>query len=60
MIKLEVEPYCQKCLDFTPEVIKPSRMDLDYTDTVIHCKYRRRCEGIKRFLDAQLKGEASG
>lgn len=66
MIKLEVEPYCQQCLDFTPDVTRPERMvseDLKgkrheiYSDTIVHCKHRKRCASIKRYLELQAKGE---
>lgn len=62
MIKLDVEEYCHKCLDFSPEVTKPERVtDKDgkfvgYSDTIIQCKYRKRCSGIKRYLEHQIKG----
>ena len=60
MIKLEVEAYCQQCLDFCPDVIKAERIQraggiVEYTDTIIRCKYRNRCAGIKRFLEQQSK-----
>ena len=66
MIRVEVEEYCQQCLDFSPDVIKPERVrtdggkELEYTDTVIKCKYHKRCAGITRFLEQKLKGEVSG
>ena len=60
MIKLDVEEYCQECLDFCPDVNKPERLVLNdgtsvYSDTIIQCKYRKRCAGIKRFLENQSK-----
>lgn len=62
MIRVEVEEYCQHCLDFSPDVLKPQRMvyldgELTYGDTVIQCEYRKRCAGIKRYLEQQRKGE---
>jgi hypothetical protein len=66
MIRLEVEDYCQQCLDFCPDVIKPERTvsmidgAIVQTDTTIHCEYRKRCAGIKRYLEQQAKGEANG
>ena len=66
MIRLEVEEYCHQCLDFHPDVIEPTRAySLDdeknsHTDTIIMCKYRKRCAGIKRYLEQQSKGGASG
>ena len=64
MIKVAVEDYCQRCLDFTPDVTKPERLytigDPDgfvVSDTIIRCRYRKRCTGIKRYLEQQAKGE---
>ena len=62
MIKVEVEGYCQSCLDFTPDVTKPEKLHADgeeviVSDTVIHCKYRKRCSAIVRYLKQQVKGE---
>jgi hypothetical protein len=62
MIRLEIEGYCQSCLDFCPDVIKPQRVSLQgettgWTDTVIQCEYHKRCQSIKRYLEQQMKGE---
>jgi hypothetical protein len=63
MIRVEVEEYCQQCLDFEPDVTKPERLYIGVTektfgDTIIRCKYRKRCAAITRFLEHQAKGEA--
>ena len=61
MIRLEVEEYCQSCLDFCPDVTKPERVycgdnePFTFGDTIIKCEYRKRCAGIRRFLEHQLK-----
>lgn len=64
MIRLDIEKYCHECLDFTPDVIKPERevtedikgkRHISYTDTIVQCKYRKRCAGIKRFLEQKIK-----
>lgn len=65
MIRLNIEEYCHQCLDFTPDVIPPTRSADEngehiQTDTIIQCKYRKRCAGIKRFLEQQTKEEISG
>lgn len=65
MIKLDIEEYCHHCLDFKPDVIKPQRIrtedgNTQYTDTVVQCEYRKRCAGIKRYLEQIVKGEAVG
>lgn len=62
MIRVDVEGYCQSCLDFSPDVAKPIRVttsggEITFTDTVIQCEYRKRCAGIKRFLDQQMRGD---
>lgn len=64
MIKLELEPYCQTCLDFSPDVSKPDRYrihddEIIVGDTIVQCEYRRRCAGLKRYLEKQLKGDAA-
>lgn len=65
MIRLEVENYCQACLDFSPDVIKPQRVladngEYEFTDTVVQCEHKRRCAGIVRYLDQQMRGVAVG
>ena len=67
MIRLEVEEYCHDCLDFTPDVTAPARIfsanneAISYTDTVVQCKYRKRCSSIERYLrQRQAKDEVSG
>ena len=65
MIRIDVEEYCHQCLDFSPDVIKPQRIEkadgeLVFGDTIIQCEYRKRCAGITRFLERKIKGEASG
>lgn len=65
MIRVNVEDYCQSCMEFSAEVTPPVRsfsenMAVKQTDTIIQCTHRSRCETIKRYLDRQLKGEVSG
>lgn len=56
MIRLEVQPYCDSCLDFEPDVIKPQKIVDSFnctyvvSDTIIRCEYAKRCENIKRYL----------
>lgn len=63
MIRLEIEGYCQSCLDFCPSVISPQRVRSDggaitgWSDTIIQCEYHKRCAGIRRYLEQQMKGE---
>lgn len=64
MIVVDVEDYCQQCLDFHPDVTAPTRERAEgvtiQTDTIIRCKYRKRCAGIKRYLEQQSKMEVNG
>ena len=65
MIRLNVEEYCHQCLDFTPDVIPTVRLFGDddehaRSDTIVQCEYRKRCAGIKRYLEQQAKEEISG
>ena len=58
MITLEIENYCQECLDFTPDVEKEKIVIDDFFDveraihseTTIRCKNRNRCKAIMRYL----------
>lgn len=64
-IRLEVKEYCADCLDFEADVTKPERTVLYgggeammvQSDTVIRCKYARKCEAIKRYLEKQKEGK---
>lgn len=55
-ITLKVQDYCADCFDFEPNVTKPQRAYDDngevfyQTDTLVECKYAKRCEAIKRYL----------
>lgn len=60
MIVLDIEDYCQQCLDFCPEVIKAQRIMFDhgemaYSNTIIQCEHRKRCAGITRFLEQRIR-----
>ena len=75
MIRVEVQPYCEKCRVFEADVEKPEvtytrtydPMSLHgfkeitlQTDTVIRCVRRNQCENIKRFLERQEKEKVDG
>lgn len=65
MIRVNVEEYCHQCLDFYPNVIPARRIEmpdgeLHLGDTIIQCEHRKRCAGIKRYLEQQMKGETNG
>lgn len=67
MIKIDVEGYCQQCLDFTPDVVAPVKAyssdgsgdSVIQTDTLIRCEHRKRCANIKRYLEQQMRGDVS-
>lgn len=68
MIKIDVEEYCQQCLDFTPDVAAPVKTYISdcigdrvvQSDTIVRCEYRKRCASIARYLEQHMKvGEAS-
>lgn len=60
-IKLVVEEYCQECMDFKADVTGPQRVrigpksEVTLSDTIVRCEYWKRCAGIKRYLEGQLK-----
>lgn len=60
MITIDVQPYCESCLDFTPDVDGPVRYYGDQkvicqSDTIVRCKYRKRCENMVRYLQKQME-----
>lgn len=62
MIRLEVQPYCQECLDFEADVDKAEVYTCDSnthycSDTIIRCERRKHCESIRKFLEQKMKGE---
>lgn len=63
MIRLEVEDYCHSCLDFSPDVTKAERYYGDgeplLSDTIVKCEYRKRCNGIRRYLEKSMKDKES-
>lgn len=63
MIKLDIQGYCQSCRDFEPDVTRPEKLIIkDYddnsltiqTDTIIQCRYAKRCENIRRYLNQKI------
>lgn len=65
MIRLEVEEYCQDCMDFRAYVTPPQRIrlpndEITLGDTIIQCEYRKRCMNLKRYLERQMKDEVVG
>lgn len=67
MIRLDVKDYCELCLEFDADVVKPERY-VSYdnagdetlvfqSDTIIHCKHAKRCESMMRYLTQKTKGD---
>ena len=58
-IRLEVQPYCEDCLDFEADVEKPAiyyanfKVVETYGDTIIRCSHRDFCERIKNYVVKQ-------
>ena len=69
MIRIEVQEYCSECCDFEPDVTRPVKMvdhrpftdvtGITQTDTIVRCKYAKRCENIKRYLERRGNENAS-
>ena len=67
MIRLDLQEYCESCFDFEPDIIKPERVLIQsfvnpygqaiQSDTIVRCRYARRCEAIKRYLDQKHANE---
>lgn len=58
MIRIEVEPYCNDCPAFEPDVEQPQRCFADdilfyQTDTVVRCKKRKHCARLVQYLRKQ-------
>lgn len=58
MIRVDVQPYCDNCLGFEPSIERPQKYFADnqavaQTDTIIHCKYKTRCEAMVQWLRRQ-------
>ena len=58
-IKLEVEDYCQECLDFSADVVGPQRVrfgkETALSDTIVRCEYRKRCAALMRYFEGYKK-----
>ena len=64
MIRLDIQPYCEQCCDFDPDVTKPVKNTIYsdeqivlQTDTIVRCRNAKRCEHIKRYLEQQSRGD---
>ena len=67
MIKLDIQPYCEDCLMFDADVEAAHKVfnesiyigDFRLTDTIVRCSRRKLCEGLKRHLEKEMRGENS-
>ena len=63
MIKIDVQSYCQDCQVFEADVTNAHKTinedgEFELTDTIVQCKRRNLCAGIKKYLERQAqKGE---
>lgn len=61
MIRLDIQPYCEDCIDFDPDVTRNDsvcfcdNVGAIRPDTVIRCSRRIRCAGIKRYLEKKAR-----
>lgn len=63
MIKLDVEDYCQECQGFEPDAdtsdfYNPLNQNECVRDTIIRCRYRKRCANMVRYLERKLRNDA--
>lgn len=64
MIKLDIQPYCEECMMFDAEVQGPEKLygydgtreTIFQSDTIVRCTNRKRCEGIRRYLEKEMRG----
>ena len=59
MIKLKVEDYCHECPAFEADVDTSGWYDpqSQEEDTIIRCRYRKRCANMVRYLERKLKND---
>lgn len=66
MIRLDIQEYCSACCDFEPDVTKPEKTSISdglndtivvQTDTIIRCRYAKRCENIRRYLKQKMEAD---
>jgi len=60
MISLEVEPYCQNCPNFEPDVHKDiaslnigNKDIIKCTNTIIICNNKFKCNELKQFIEKE-------
>lgn len=67
MINLQVASYCQNCPEFEPRVTKDEKdhslfdsktmsfVGSRYCDTIITCEHAARCQGIRAFIEKEIR-----
>lgn len=60
MIKLDITPHCHYCLDFeadvkNAEILYVRDQPIGISDTVVRCKHREECKGIKGYNEMLTK-----
>lgn len=58
MIKLEVDEYCDSCLEFDAHVEKEILFDgysKKYSNTNITCKHKDKCKYLKDMIEKEIK-----
>lgn len=59
MIQLEVEPYCQECLEFKPDMMQSAVQTLSgefqHVNTTIFCEHKNRCKQIEKVIKQGLR-----
>jgi hypothetical protein len=53
MITLQVENYCQNCLDFKP-YCSVFRANDETVETLVQCTKKDRCKKIKAYIEGQM------
>lgn len=62
MIKLDIKPYCEECMDFEAETEYPNtwyenNREIPAGDTVIRCRHRSLCSRIVGRLSELTRAE---
>ena len=59
MIRLEVQPYCDNCMAFEPDVERPIALYADgkiidrMGDTIVRCQHRERCKSLVDYIKSK-------
>lgn len=59
MIRLEVQPYCDDCMEFEPDVERPIAFYADFEiiekmgDTIVRCQHRKHCKSLVDYIKSK-------